>query len=473
MKRRGDLSEGARWRRTRKRWRLLTTPRLNFVAGSGDASGAFVRQIRAVVTKADIAQGADHPRVASYPEETLDLAALGDADARLKPIAAALKLGSRRDTVTATVSIAPEGAYLRAIVEVAAPGAEGRAETFRAMNDSAGAVTPALAGQVAGWVLFAAEAMRSRIRVGSCAKETYGTASGAGFGKYLGGVQALFAGDIPGAGQLFGEAVDIDPENRRAIANLGLTECQNDLSEINAVGRARLHELLVPAGPRSGRPLSEADQLRVRFNLAVSYANSAMTVTQQRTELLKAAERQCVCLLGEILWIRSKDSAGQNDERWTERDLPRVLLELSVVLLACVLAEQKRCYVRPGGLDLPHPPREEDRRLCSMLNCTDTSADELLAFLGAEPGRSRPFVAYYVACFYSIVDRIDDAFDALAGAIAQPLLRESAIVDPWLVALQHDRRWALMFPPTPSNGQTTTLGDPVRVDGSGATTPSS
>jgi len=262
QKRRKYLDPNASWGRTRRRWRAFTQPRLNIVAGDGDTAKMLALQVRAAVRRIDTANGAEQIRFADVPEQSLDLADLGDIDARLKPIIAAFKLIARHDTVTATVSTSTDDkTHLRVGAEIVArkaraspprPGGSfrpsGATTTFRSEVAADTTRAPEQVGQVVGWLLFNADEMRNRLREGPGSVEVYGTDDQPSFSAYLGGLEAIRSGQLESARKLFSQSLNHDDHNLRAQLNLAALELIDDDSRIRDTGLARLRAL-IPTTP--------------------------------------------------------------------------------------------------------------------------------------------------------------------------------------------------------------------------------
>lgn len=229
-------------------WRTFTQPRLRIVAGEGEEAKLLALNLQSVVVRASDSNGDDSLRIASYPEDPLDLSAVTELDARLKPVVAALKFASQHDTLMTRVSGGDEDDAARITVEVAAKAEPPQMFSVRSAAAADSARTPPMLGRVAGWLLFTAEEMRPRIRPKAesrlTKKNVYGTSVRESFSAYLGGVEAYGCGDLVEARRLFAQSVQEDPTNARAEHNLALTELLDDSSRLWATGIERLERLL-------------------------------------------------------------------------------------------------------------------------------------------------------------------------------------------------------------------------------------
>jgi hypothetical protein len=239
----------ADWHWIRAKWRSFTQSELNIVPGDGDTAKMLALRVRSTLRGLDTPTDAPTIRFASAPEQKLDLAPIGDIDARLKPIVAALKLASHRDTVTVTVSTGRDNKKVpRVGAEAVAPKSSGRSVSFAQKTAEDDAVAPQLAGITAGWALFTAEEMRPRLRDGSDIADTYGTPSQASYSAYLGAVESIRAGDLSTSRSLLIEAVRFDQENLRAALNLAMVELMDPDPYVRDIGLTRFEQLVAEYG---------------------------------------------------------------------------------------------------------------------------------------------------------------------------------------------------------------------------------
>jgi hypothetical protein len=223
-------------------WRRLTQPRINVVAGDGDGSKMFAIRVRETLRRLNGGPSGGQLRFASVPEQELNLAELGDIDARLKPIAAALTYVLRRDTVTITLSTgADDDTHPRIGVEAVARKTEGRTASFTSPSGVAKADAPILVGVAAAWSLFSAEEIRPRLRDGGDFITTYGTDDQRSYSAYLAGDAARRAGDLVGARASLVASVAHDGGFDRAKLDLGAIEQMMADPEVRDIG---LHRLL-------------------------------------------------------------------------------------------------------------------------------------------------------------------------------------------------------------------------------------
>ena len=189
--------------------------------------------------------------------------------------------------------------------------------------------------------------------------------------------------------------------------------------------------------------LSKADQLRARFDLAIGYANRALTPGADRKGDLARADNEARKLLAALL---GHQRDGQLDRRGPLRTMADGLRPVVLMLLAGVWAQE------PGLSSAPDAEGVHKKLKALLGDYPDRSPARLIALSEKDaPWRSSPRLAYGYACHCATASPPlhDNALEALTVAIGAPLYRAWAPKDPWLTPLQEGRprEWAELFPP--------------------------
>lgn len=169
--------------------------------------------------------------------------------------------------------------------------------------------------------------------------------------------------------------------------------------------------------------LSQTDTLRARFNLAVGYANRALTPgAAEKDDLQRAAKHA----------EKARDAATElrRSKEGSAAELATNIHAVATLLLAGVLLRLER-------LD----PDKDSTQLARV----DELHKEIVRFrsLGNDPG-----VAYALACYYTERGEHREAIGHLVTAFVAPSARDWARSDPWLAKLRTVSEWKSLFSST-------------------------
>jgi len=454
-----------------RRWRRTTAPVLSIVAGAATESPRFAAEVRGVLRAIANERLERFGPLASTPEtEAFDLDALTELDSRLGPLAAAMKFVFRRDTVHAQVDLFTEDAHdCVAIVELSAPKAVPDSLVLRHRAHAVWSSPPALVGHAAGWLIFAAERLRPRLRASETRDEeadrcnTFGTKSPDSYAAYLSGVQCYLAGDRAAARDRFAQAIAQDPANMRAQVNLALTEVQDSVRPVREAGRARFRAILKT--PLRDTIL-DADVLRARYNLACSLHNEAFYPDDQRgmspADALADAFAIERALLLDLIPDRSvsQQADGADDVSQSFKEQVR---DATIGLTAGTLARHRRdrdpAGRAPAASASARQSKDRDRmrklarwsldRAHDIDDVSPTVERLLLGSIQVPADELTPRLAYNLCCYFTSAHQHDAALRHLAIAAASRQVSAWAPSDPVLTALHDEPLWKVLFPPPP------------------------
>ena len=224
--------------------------------------------------------------------------------------------------------------------------------------------------------------------------------------------------------------------------------------------------------PTAKRPLSENDRYRARYNLATGYANIScfqdmppLPDARTQEEALRKAEEHCISLINDLLTEHALYTAEEaTADGRANRDLVDRLRNPAVILLAGIWAiSRNTADYRPSPRWLhllAIQSQGDDSTLATLLENSDRLTDaDLIDWLLSSRLTLVPRSAYNLACYWTAVQRGNEALRDLAVAKADLALGAWAPNDPTLHWLRNNRREEFRrlfpqkeFPPQDSSG---------------------
>jgi hypothetical protein len=191
--------------------------------------------------------------------------------------------------------------------------------------------------------------------------------------------------------------------------------------------------------------LSGADKLRARFNLAVGYANRALSPGASARKDLRTAAEHARVVRNEANRLRAQKTAAGTLASNLHRPTTALLAGILVRLDALKREPPSDPPERSTSPELDDESNERQSELTHPHKDEVAKLDKEIAQYGYVD--DDPPLAYALACYRAARGAHHDAMAHLVAAVIMPSLQEWAPRDPWLDPLKDLPEWKRLFPP--------------------------